>query len=127
MVPRPDRDRHAVRDAASWFCSSKQYEGLRGKKPLPGTAEAEDRFFQHAIIGFFAGGFLLFMKRLKTKTLVVRQQMKWISYGTLAGILPFSVLYILPVLLGVKANFAMESSMLFLAFIPLSIGYALFV
>jgi two-component system NtrC family sensor kinase len=76
-------------------------------------------------IGFIIGGFFLFLKRLKTRTLIARQQLKWIGYGTFAGILPFSVLYIFPVLIGVKANFAMESSMLFLAFIPLSIGYAL--
>ena len=76
-------------------------------------------------ISFLIGGFLLLMKRIKTRDLIARQQLKWVSYGTLAGILPFSLLYILPVLVGVKANFAMESSMLFLAFIPLSIGYAL--
>ena len=75
--------------------------------------------------GFLLGGMLLFIKHLKTGNLIARQQMKWVSFGTLAGILPFSLAYILPVLLGVPANFAMESTLLFLALIPLCIGYAL--
>ncbi len=76
-------------------------------------------------LGFLAGGSLLLRNRLKTVDLTSRQQMKWIGYGTLAGIMPFSLLYVLPVLLGVRANFAMEATMLFLAFIPLSVGYAI--
>ncbi|MBN2320206.1 MAG: PAS domain S-box protein [Acidobacteria bacterium] len=75
--------------------------------------------------GFLLGGTLLFMKHLKTRDLIARQQMKWVSFGTLAGILPFSLAYILPVLIGFQANFAMESTLLFLALIPLSTGYAL--
>ena len=76
-------------------------------------------------VGFLTGGSLLLLNRFKTLDLTARQQMKWVGYGTLAGILPFSLLYVLPVLLGVQANFAMEATMLFLAFIPLSIGYAI--
>ena len=55
----------------------------------------------------------------------MRQQMKWISYGALAGIVPFSLIYVMPTLLGVRADFWMEASMLSLALIPLSLGYAL--
>jgi two-component system, NtrC family, sensor kinase len=75
--------------------------------------------------GFLAGSMLLLRKRLATQDLIVRQQMKWISYGTLAGIVPFSVIYAIPVLLGARANFAMDSSLLFLGLVPLSMGYAL--
>ncbi len=76
-------------------------------------------------LGFLVGGILLLHMRFRTQDLIVRQQMKWISYGALAGMVPFSLIYALPVLLGARSNFAMESSMLFLGFIPLSIGYAL--
>ena len=75
--------------------------------------------------GFLIGGALLLKRRVVTRDLIVRQQMKWISYGTLAGIAPFSLIYVIPVLLGVRPNFAMNSSILFLALIPLSMGYAL--
>ncbi len=76
-------------------------------------------------IGFLTGALILLKRRLEARELIMCQQMKWISYGTLAGIVPFSLIYALPVLLGVRANFAMESSMLFLGLIPLSMGYAI--
>lgn len=75
--------------------------------------------------GFIIGGTLLLRRRIKTQDLVERQQLKWISYGTLAGVIPFSVIYGIPVLFGARSNFAMDSSMLFLGLIPLSVGYAL--
>jgi two-component system NtrC family sensor kinase len=75
--------------------------------------------------GFFIGSTLLLMRRIKSRDLIVRQQMKWVSYGTLAGMVPFSLIYVIPVSLGVHPNFAMNSSILLLAFIPLSMGYAI--
>jgi len=75
--------------------------------------------------GFLLGGMLLLLKHIKTRELIACQQMKWVGFGTLAGIVPFCLAYVLPVLIGVPANFAMESTLLFLALIPLSTGYAL--
>jgi PAS domain S-box-containing protein len=75
--------------------------------------------------GFIFGGVLLLKRRIKAQDLMVRQQMKWISYGTLAGILPFGLIYAIPTILGARAGFAMEASMLSLGLIPLSFGYAL--
>lgn len=79
----------------------------------------------HFSAGFIIGGVLLLKRRFEAMDSVVRQQMKWISYGTLAGILPFSVIYVLPTLLGARGTFWMESSMLSLSLIPLCFGYAL--
>lgn len=76
-------------------------------------------------LGFLAGGLLLLKRRIQTKELILRQQMKWISYGTLAAIVPFSLIYLVPVWMGSRATFAMNASILFLALMPLSIGYAL--
>jgi PAS domain S-box-containing protein len=75
--------------------------------------------------GFLGGSMLLLKRRMHSEDLIIRQQIKWISYGTLAGIIPFGLIYLVPVLMGFRATFAMESSILFLAFIPLAIGYAL--
>jgi hypothetical protein len=75
--------------------------------------------------GFVAGGALLLKRRLQAQDLVVRQQLKWISYGTLAGVVPFCLIYVIPVLFGARSSFAMDSSILFLGLIPLSMGYAL--
>ena len=68
---------------------------------------------------------LLLKHRFEALDLIVRQQMKWISYGAMAGIVPFSLIYVVPTLLGVRAAFWMEASMLSLALIPLAFGYAL--
>jgi two-component system NtrC family sensor kinase len=96
---------------------------------LPRTARSS-RIVDYIQLAFFCAGFLvgsllLLKRRIEARDLIIRQQMKWISYGTLASVVPFNLIYVLPVLLGVRPNFAMNSSILFLAFIPLSMGYAL--
>ena len=96
---------------------------------LPRTARSSGILDQiHLVyfsVGLIGGGGLLIKHRFEALDLIVRQQMKWIRYGVLAGIVPFSLIYVAPTLLGVRANTLMESSMLFLALIPLSLGYAL--
>ena len=96
---------------------------------LPRTARSSGILDQIHLVyfsaSFIAGGVLLLKHRFEALDLMVRQQMKWIRYGALAGIVPFSMLYVAPTLLGVRANTLMEASMLFLALIPLSLGYAL--
>jgi two-component system NtrC family sensor kinase len=96
---------------------------------LPRTARSSGILDQihwvYFSVSFIGGGALLLKHRFEALDLMVRQQMKWIRYGVLAGIVPFSMLYVAPTLLGVRANTLMEASMLFLALIPLSLGYAL--
>jgi PAS domain S-box-containing protein len=75
--------------------------------------------------GFLAGAVLLLKHRVKREGWIERQQMKWISYGAIAGIVPFSIIYVVPTLLGTRAGLAMEASMLSLGLIPLTFGYAL--
>ncbi len=95
---------------------------------LPRTAVASGLIdglqLGYFVAAFAAGGCLLLGNRRRVLDLVARQQMKWMGYGTLAGILPFGLVYALPALSGVKTHFAMEASMLSLALIPLSVGYA---
>jgi PAS domain S-box-containing protein len=56
---------------------------------------------------------------------VLRQQLKWVTGGTLAGTLPFFLLYILPFSLGVLPRPWMKFTSFFLALIPLCFGYAI--
>jgi two-component system NtrC family sensor kinase len=56
---------------------------------------------------------------------VLRQQLKWVTAGTFAGILPFFFLYVLPRLGGVEATPWMKASVFSLALIPLCFGYAI--
>jgi PAS domain S-box-containing protein len=55
----------------------------------------------------------------------LRQQLKWITGGTLAGMLPFAVLYILPFSLGAVPRPWMNLSVLSLALVPLGFAYAI--
>ena len=55
----------------------------------------------------------------------VRQQLKWVTGGTVAGILPFAALYILPFSLGAVPRQWMNLSALSLALIPLGFAYAI--
>src|SRR5580704_4000570 len=55
----------------------------------------------------------------------LRQQLKWVTGGALAGILPFAALYILPFSLGTVPRQWMNLSALSLALIPLCFAYAI--
>jgi len=74
--------------------------------------------------GFTLGGITLLRRRAVAPDLVSRQQFKWLGYGTLGGVIPFSLGYGLPWLLGVQDNLMMLSSALFLGLIPLAFSYA---
>ncbi|HET8965327.1 MAG TPA: PAS domain S-box protein, partial [Candidatus Acidoferrum sp.] len=56
---------------------------------------------------------------------VLRQQLKWLSGGTLAGSLPFALFYILPFALNPQLKPWMIFSSLSLVLIPLCFGYAI--
>ncbi len=75
--------------------------------------------------GLLLGASLLLRQKLAAHDLTATQQMKWVSYGALAGIIPFLVIYVIPVLFGAQANFPMLCSMLSLGLIPLSFAYAI--
>ena len=56
---------------------------------------------------------------------ILRQQLKWVTGGALAGILPFLLLYVVPYFLGIVPRPWMNFSAVFLALIPLCFGYAI--
>ncbi|MGA9593810.1 MAG: ATP-binding protein [Candidatus Acidiferrales bacterium] len=56
---------------------------------------------------------------------VLRQQLKWVTAGTFAGILPFFLFYILPLIAGSVPAPWMKFSVFSLALIPLCFGYAI--
>ncbi len=57
--------------------------------------------------------------------LLLRQQMKWVTWGTLLAISPFTALYVIPYLAGAMPNPLMKVSVLSLVFLPLTFGYAI--
>jgi two-component system NtrC family sensor kinase len=56
---------------------------------------------------------------------ILRQQLKWVTAGTLAGILPFFALYVIPRFENAVVPRWMSLSVFSLALIPLSFGYAI--
>lgn len=61
----------------------------------------------------------------KTQNLIVKNQLKWISYGLGFGSLPFTTFYIIPFLLGGAPHKAAELPVVLLAFIPLTFAYSI--
>jgi two-component system, NtrC family, sensor kinase len=62
---------------------------------------------------------------LRAPSGVLRQQLKWVTGGTFAGILPFFLLYVLPHTINAVPQPWMKLSAVSLALIPLSFGYAI--
>jgi PAS domain S-box-containing protein len=60
------------------------------------------------------------------ESLILRQQMKWVTRGTILSVAPFTLFYIVPYLLGTMPGVGMKISVLSLVFLPLTFGYAIF-
>ncbi len=56
---------------------------------------------------------------------ILRQQLKWVTFGTFAGIIPFLFFYIVPFFFGAVPSGWMKLCVLSLALIPLCFGYAI--
>jgi PAS domain S-box-containing protein len=62
----------------------------------------------------------------KARTTILRQQMKWVTRGTILAIAPFTLFYVVPYLNGTLPTGLMKISVLSLVFLPLTFGYAIF-
>jgi two-component system, NtrC family, sensor kinase len=76
-------------------------------------------------IYFLAAGLVFYLSYRRTRSGVLRQQLKWLTGGTLAGSLPFTVFYVLPYLLDPQSRSWMQYSTITLVLIPLCFGYAI--
>jgi PAS domain S-box-containing protein len=74
---------------------------------------------------FVAAAGVLWDSSRRTNTPLERQQMQWITRGTVLAITPFTLFYVIPFLLGALPTTAMKVSMLSLVFLPLTFGYAI--
>ncbi len=54
-----------------------------------------------------------------------RQQMRWVTRGTMLALAPFTLFYVVPYLHGTVPTAAMQFSVLSLIFLPLTLGYAI--
>jgi two-component system, NtrC family, sensor kinase len=74
---------------------------------------------------YFVAAAIVFYKSFReAPSGVLRQQVKWLTGGTLAGSLPFALLYIVPFVIDAAPRTWMKFSALSLVLIPLCFGYA---
>ncbi len=79
----------------------------------------------HFIIALVAGAALLMRTLVKAKSTVVRQQVKWVMWGTVLAITPFVFLYGLVYLFGAPTDrWLTDVAILPLAIIPFAFGYS---
>jgi len=73
---------------------------------------------------FLAAGLGFYRNFRAAPSGVLRQQFKWLTGGTLAGTVPFTVLYIVPFVMDLGPRRWMQFSAVSLVLIPLCFGYA---
>ena len=100
-----------------------------GFVPSLGARHLLDRLELAYLGAYFLAAAIVFLRSYRrAPSGVLRQQLKWVTGGTFAGILPFLFGYIVPFFLG-GARLGgwswMKFSVLSLALIPLSFGYAI--
>jgi two-component system, NtrC family, sensor kinase len=81
--------------------------------------------FYSAVL-FIASCAVLWHTYRHASTAIMRQQMKWVTRGTILAITPYTALYVIPYLAGALPTVAMKLSVLSLVFLPLTFGYAIF-
>ena len=78
-----------------------------------------------AILFVAAAGALWHSYRLASTT-ILRQQLKWVTRGTILAIVPYTLFYVVPFLMGAWPGTGMKLSVLSLGLLPLTFGYAIF-
>ncbi len=81
--------------------------------------------FAHFLAGLVASVFFLARTWVKAKSAVIRQQMKWVLWGSLLAVAPFALLYGVAYLLGAETDpWLTDAAVLPLILIPFAFGYS---
>ncbi|HEU5410557.1 MAG TPA: ATP-binding protein [Candidatus Acidoferrales bacterium] len=81
--------------------------------------------FGYSGLYFLIAAFVFLFSYRHASSGLLRQQLKWVTFGTFAGTVPFFCLYVLPFIAGKLPNGWMVASVFSLALIPLCFGYAI--
>jgi len=74
---------------------------------------------------FLAAGVIFLLSYRRAPTGLLRQQLKWVTFGTFVGVVPFLAFYIVPIFAGFIPSGWMTASAFSLVLIPLCFGYAI--
>jgi two-component system, NtrC family, sensor kinase len=75
---------------------------------------------------FIVAAAVLWSSYRQASTTILRQQLKWVTRGTILAIIPYTLFYVVPYLLGSLPGTGMKLSVLSLGLLPLTFGYAIF-
>src|SRR5207244_11339440 len=75
---------------------------------------------------FIAAAVVLLYSYRRASTPILRQQLKWVTRGTILAVVPFTLFYVIPYLTGAMPTTAMKVSVLSLGLLPLTFGYGIF-
>ena len=75
---------------------------------------------------FITAAAVLWYSYRRASTTILRQQLKWVTRGTVLAIVPYTLIYVIPYLMGALPGTWMKFSVLFLGLLPLTFGYAIF-
>jgi two-component system NtrC family sensor kinase len=75
---------------------------------------------------FILAAYVLWHSYRHADTAILRQQMKWVTRGSILAVAPFTLFYVIPYMSGSAPTLAMKVSVLSLVFLPLTFGYAIF-
>jgi len=81
--------------------------------------------FGYSGLYFLIAAFIFLFSYRRASSGLLRQQLKWVTFGTFAGTVPFFCLYVLPFVAGKLPNDWMVASVFSLVLIPLCFGYAI--
>ena len=86
-----------------------------------------DRFWMAYLAVYFVGAATVLLHSYSRATRpILRQQLKWLTRGTVLAISPFTVLYVLPYVFPGLGFAPMKLSVVTLGILPLTFGYAIF-
>jgi two-component system, NtrC family, sensor kinase len=75
---------------------------------------------------FMAAAAVLWNSYRLASTTILRQQLKWVTRGTILAIIPYTLFYVVPYLTGSLPGTVGKLSVLSLGLLPLTFGYAIF-
>jgi len=80
----------------------------------------------YSAILFLGAAAVLWYSYRRASTIILRQQLKWVTRGTILAVVPYTLLYVIPYLMGSLPGTVMKLSVLSLGLLPLTFGYAIF-
>ncbi len=83
-------------------------------------------YMAYLVVYFVSAALVLLHSYRRADRTILRQQLKWVTRGTILAITPFTLVYAVPFLLGFVPTDAMKLSVLSLGILPLTFGYAIF-